>query len=154
MREKITYAAAATGLVGYAALAVGRCVLLIRSGTLLGVLLGAAAGVLPLLGLWFLGQTTRFAHRAGRLAAELGTEGLPPPQDVPRLPSGRVDPAWAAASFRLRRAEVERAPDDWRCWFRLAVAYRMARDTPRARRAIQRAIALHDAGRAAGDGEL
>jgi len=36
------------------------------------------------------------------------------------------------------------APDDWRSWFRLAVAYHDARDTPRARKAMQRAIALHD----------
>src|ERR687892_539486 len=35
-------------------------------------------------------------------------------------------------------------PDDWRSWFRLAIAYHDARDTSRARKAMQRAIALHD----------
>ncbi|GAI68365.1 unnamed protein product, partial [marine sediment metagenome] len=46
--------------------------------------------------------------------------------------------------------ETEVAPDDWRNWFRLAVAYFDARDTPRARKAMQRAIRLHDAEAAAG----
>lgn len=45
--------------------------------------------------------------------------------------------------FERRREETEDTPDDWRCWFRLAVAYQDARDTPRARKAMQRAIALH-----------
>ncbi|NEE33487.1 tetratricopeptide repeat protein, partial [Streptomyces sp. SID7982] len=49
----------------------------------------------------------------------------------------------ADAVFTKRREETEDAPDDWRTWFRLAVAYQDARDTPRARKAMQRAIALH-----------
>jgi hypothetical protein len=144
MHLKITYAVTSAALVGYAVLAGGRGLLLIRHGTLLTVLLGSAVLVLPVIGLWFLWRTTRFAWRAGRLAAQLAAEGGLPEDEVVRLPSGRADRASADTVFRRRKAETEDAPDDWRCWFRLAVAYRDARDTPRARRAIQRAIALHD----------
>ncbi|MFD7946890.1 hypothetical protein ACFV5K_28800, partial [Streptomyces sp. NPDC059744] len=60
-----------------------------------------------------------------------------------RTPAGRIDRDSADAVFVRRREETEDSPDDWRCWFRLAVAYQDARDTPRARKAMQRAIALH-----------
>lgn len=64
--------------------------------------------------------------------------------ELTRTESGRIDRDSADAVFARRRAETEDAPGDWRCWFRLAVAYHDARDTPRARKAMQRAIALHD----------
>ena len=64
--------------------------------------------------------------------------------ELARTPSGRIDRDSADAVFAKRQAETEAAPDDWRNWFRLAVAYFDARDTPRARKAMQRAIALHD----------
>ncbi len=60
-----------------------------------------------------------------------------------RTPGGRIDRESADEVFARRKAETEDSPDDWRCWFRLAVAYHDARDTPRARKAMQRAIALH-----------
>ncbi len=143
MRAKTTYAATAAALVAYAVLAGSRGVLLIRHGTVLTVVFGIAVLVLPLIGLWFLWQSTRFVRRANRLAVQLDAEGGLPVDEVTRLPSGRVDRDSADAVFRRRKAETEQAPDDWRCWFRLAVAYRDAHDTPRARRAIQHAIALH-----------
>lgn len=143
MRAKTTYTLTAAALVGYALLAGVRGVLLIRHGTALTVAFGGAVLVLPLIGLWFLWQNTRFVLRAHRLAAELAAEGGLPVDELPRTPAGSPDRAAADALFRRRRAETEQAPDDWRCWFRLAVAYRGARDTTRARRAIGRAIALH-----------
>ncbi|MDT3399581.1 hypothetical protein RKE29_23545 [Streptomyces sp. B1866] len=142
MRAPLTYALPATVLGGYLLLAGGRGVQLMRTGEPAAAALGAAASVLPLIGAWFLWRTTVFAYRAERLARELSAEGGLPADDLPRTPGGRVEPAAADAVFARRRAEAERSPDDWRCWFRLAVAYRDARDTARARRAIQRAIAL------------
>ncbi|MFI6349929.1 hypothetical protein [Streptomyces sp. NPDC050560] len=143
MRAKVSYTLTAAALAAYLVLAGGRGVLLLRHGTPLTVALGCAVLVLPLIGVWFLWQNTRFALRAGRLAAELAAEGGLPPDDLPRTPAGRVARDAADAAFLRRRAEAEAAPGDWRCWFRLAVAYRDARDTPRARQAIQHAIALH-----------
>lgn len=144
MRARITYFALAAVLVVYFVLVGSRGVMLIRHGTAVTVVFGVAVLVLPLIGVWFLWQTTAFARRANRLAAELDAEGGLPVDELVRTPSGRIDRASADAVFSRRRAEAEESPDDWRCWFRLAIAYHDARDTPRARKAMQRAIALHD----------
>ncbi|AGI87522.1 hypothetical protein ACFU9O_26845 [Streptomyces albidoflavus] len=143
MRAKITYLVTALVLVVYFVLVGSRGVLLIRHGTPLTVVFGVAVLVLPVIGVWFLWKNTQFVQRANRLAAELEAEGGLPVDELVRTPSGRVDRASADAVFARRRAETEDHPDDWRCWFRLAVAYHDARDTPRARKAMQRAIALH-----------
>ncbi|MEW1720757.1 tetratricopeptide repeat protein [Streptomyces sp. NPDC093109] len=144
MRAKITYFLTAAVLVVYFVLVGSRGVLLIEHGTLLTVTFGVAVLVLPLIGLWFLWKSTQFVTRANRLAAELEAEGGLPVDELVRTPGGRIDRDSADAVFAARRAETEDSPGDWRCWFRLAVAYQDARDTPRARKAMQRAIALHD----------
>lgn len=143
MRAKLTYALTAVVLVVYFFLVGSRGVMLIRHGTLLTVAFGLAVLILPVIGVWFLWKNTQFVRRANRLAAELEAEGGLPVDELVRTPGGRIDRDSADAVFAKRRAETEDTPDDWRCWFRLAVAYHDARDTPRARKAMQRAIALH-----------
>lgn len=145
VRAKITYITLSVLLVGYFLLAGSRGVLLIEQGTPLTVVFGVAVLVLPLIGAWFLWHTTRFAQQANRLARELEAEGGLPVDELRRTPAGRIDRDSADEVFAKRQAETERDPENWRCWFRLAVAYRDARDTPRARKAMQRAISLHDA---------
>jgi ABC-type nickel/cobalt efflux system permease component RcnA len=144
VRAKIAYFVLASVLLVYFVLVVGRGVLLMRQGTAVTVGLGACVLVLPMIGAWFLWQTTTFARSANRLAAELEAEGGLPVDELERTPDGRIDRDSADAEFARRRVEAEESPGDWRAWFRLAVAYHDARDTPRARKAMQRAIALHD----------
>ncbi|MFJ2650714.1 hypothetical protein ACIO1C_28840 [Streptomyces sp. NPDC087420] len=144
MRAKITYCVTAAVLVVYFVLVGSRGVLLIEQGTALTVAFGIAVLILPVIGLWFLWKNTQFVSRANRLAEELDAEGGLPVDELTRTESGRIDRDSADAVFARRRAETEDSPGDWRCWFRLAVAYHDARDTPRARKAMQRAIALHD----------
>ncbi|MER6917648.1 hypothetical protein ABT314_00995, partial [Streptomyces spiralis] len=144
MRAKITYLVTAAVLVFYFVLVGSRGVMLLQSGTPVTVAFGIAVLILPVIGLWFLWKNTQFVRRANQLAAELDAEGGLPVDDLRRTPSGRIDRDSADEVFARRKAETEAAPDDWRTWFRLAVAYHDARDTPRARKAMQRAIALHD----------
>jgi hypothetical protein len=144
MRARVTYIVLAAVLVVYFGLVGSRGVILIEQGTPVTVAFGVAVLVLPLIGLWFLWHTTQFARRANRLARELDAEGGLPVDELTRTPSGRIDRDSADAVFVRRQAETEADPGNWRCWFRLAVAYHDARDTPRARKAMQRAIALHD----------
>ncbi|MEN8656381.1 hypothetical protein ABCR94_38860 [Streptomyces sp. 21So2-11] len=144
MRAKITYFTLAAVLVVYFVLVGTRGYLLIREGTLLTVTFGVAVLILPAIGLWFLWHTTQFARKANLLAAELEAEGGLPVDELVRTPGGRIDRDSADEVFARRRVETEDTPDDWRSWFRLAVAYHDARDTPRARKAMQHAIALHD----------
>ncbi|MGW3957841.1 hypothetical protein ACWEKM_44845 [Streptomyces sp. NPDC004752] len=143
MRAKISYAVTAALLVFYFVLVGSRGVMLIRSGTLLTVTFGIAVLILPVIGVWFLWKNTQFVRRANRLAAELDAEGGLPVDELKRTAAGRIDRDSADEVFARRKAETEATPDDWRSWFRLAVAYHDARDTPRARKAMQRAIALH-----------
>lgn len=142
MRSKITYAVLSAVLVVYFFLAGTRGWYLLREGTPVTVAFGVAVLVLPAIGLWFLWHTTAFARAANALARELDAENGLPVDELKRTPSGRIDRDSADEVFRRRKAETEAAPGDWRCWFRLAVAYHDARDTPRARKAMQRAIAL------------
>ncbi|WP_371662918.1 hypothetical protein [Streptomyces sp. NBC_00280] len=143
MRAKLSYALTAAVLVFYFVLVGSRGVMLIQTGTLLTVTFGVAVLILPGIGVWFLWKNTQFVRDANRLATELDAEGGLPVDELRRTPSGRVDRDSADEIFARRKAETESAPDDWRNWFRLAVAYHDARDTPRARKAMQRAIALH-----------
>ncbi|GAA4656600.1 hypothetical protein GCM10023347_02960 [Streptomyces chumphonensis] len=147
MRAKITYFVLAAVLVVYFVLVGSRGVLLIQQGTLVTVAFGAAVLVLPLIGAWFLWHNTRFALSAGQLARQLEAEGGLPEDDLARTPGGRIDRDSADAAFARRQAETEARPEDWRSWFRLAVAYHDARDTPRARKAMRHAIALRRAER-------
>jgi cytochrome c-type biogenesis protein CcmH/NrfG len=142
VRARITYFTLAALLVVYFFMVGSRGVLLIEQGTVITVAFGVAVLAMPLIGCWFLWHTTRFARNANRLARELEDEGGLPVDELKRTPSGRIDRESADEVFAARQAETEAAPDDWRSWFRLAVAYHDARDTPRARKAMQHAIEL------------
>jgi hypothetical protein len=118
---------------------------LVSDGRPAFVLLGLGVLMLPAVGAWLLAQEWRFGLAAERLARRLEAEGGLPVDDLPKRPSGRVERAAADAVFAARRAEVEAAPEDWRCWYRLAVAYGDAGDTLRGRRAMRKAIRLYGA---------
>ncbi|GGR45671.1 MULTISPECIES: hypothetical protein [Streptomyces] len=144
MGGKITYVFLATVLVLVFGVVAMEGVLLLLTGEPAAMGMGAVAFLLPCVGGWFLWKNTSFARRANRLAAELEAEGGLPVDELKRTQGGRIDRDSADEVFARRKAETEETPEDWRCWFRLAVAYHDARDTPRARKAMQRAIALHE----------
>ena len=145
MIARVTY------FVVSAALLLGFLVIVVTGGQLMATGsasafgIGVCAEVLVVLGCWFLWKTYRFGRRSGQLARLLEAEGGLPVDELQRTAAGRIDRDSADEVFARRQAETESAPDDWRAWFRLAVAYADARDTPRARKAMQRAIRLHDA---------
>jgi len=117
---------------------------LIATGRPAGVLLGVGVLLLVVLGAVLLVGEVQFGIATQRLGERLAEEGGLPevPADAPRLPSGRLTRDAADALFAVRRAEVEAAPQDWRAWFRLGTAYGDARDTPRGRTAMRRAVRL------------
>jgi hypothetical protein len=131
-------------LVVYFVLIADRAIALIGTGQLVGVVLGCAVLLLPLLGAWIAVVNLRFGVRTERMARELAEQGeLPDTSGLPRRPSGRIDRDAADAWFAEQRAEVEADPADWRRWFRLAHGYDIAGDRRRAREAMRRAIDLH-----------
>jgi hypothetical protein len=126
----------------YLVLVTVRAVAFLGTGQPLGVGIGVALLVLPVLGAWALVRELLFGVRSGRLVRTLGAEDGLPRDDLPRRPSGRVDRAAADAAFDGYRSAVEKAPDDWRAWLRLGLAYDASGDRRRARAAVRRAIAL------------
>ncbi|GGM38334.1 membrane protein [Longimycelium tulufanense] len=130
-------------LVVYFLLTARRAVVLLGTGTPVGIALGLTVLVLPLIGVWIVVANVRFGMRTERLARQLATEGgMPDTSGLPRLPSGRVNRDAADAWFAERRAEVEAEPGDWRRWYRLAMAYDLAGDRGRAREAMRKALEL------------
>lgn len=142
MRTRVFVGVMAALLVLYLVFAVQYGVVLIGVGTPVGIGLGVALLVLPLLGGWALVVELVFAVRAERLGARLEAEGGMPSDELPLRPSGRIDPAAAAEVFPRFQAETEAAPDDWRAWYRLGLAYDAAGDRRRARWATRQAIRL------------
>jgi hypothetical protein len=106
-------------------------------------ILGVAVLVLPLIGIWVVWAEVRFGWATQRLATALAADPVddePTAPELPKRPSGRIERSAADELFARRRADVQAAPDDWRRWYRLAVAYDLAGDRHRARAAMRDAI--------------
>jgi hypothetical protein len=116
---------------------------LIRTGQLVGILLGLALLALPVVGMWAVIRELRFGVATEILAEELEARGGLPADDLPRSPGGRVDRAAADAWFEGFEREVEAAPESWEAWFRLACGYDAAGDRRRGREAMRKSIELH-----------
>jgi len=142
MSARIGAAVMAVLLLLYIVLVGQRAVLLLTSGQVVGIAMGVALVVLPLVAVWALGRELWFGWRAERLGARLEAEGAVPAEEIEVRPSGRPLREEADALFPAYRAEAEAHPDDWRPWFRLGIAYDGAGDRRRAREAVRRAIAL------------
>lgn len=119
-----------------------RAVVLITDGGTVAVLLGSALLAIAAVGVWAALVEIRFGLAAARLGRRLAATGGLPPDDVVRLPSGRIDRAAADTAFERYRAAVDADPDDWGGWYRLALAYDLAGDRRRARAATRAAIRL------------
>jgi hypothetical protein len=142
MRTKVAVAVMVAFLALYLVFAVRYGLVLIGVGEPVAVGLGLALFVLPLIAAWALVTELLFAVRAEQLGVRLEAEGGLPTDELPLRPSGRIDPAAAAAVFPAYQAATEAAPDDWRAWFRLGLAYDAAGDRRRARWATREAIRL------------
>ncbi|PSL01115.1 hypothetical protein CLV30_11550 [Haloactinopolyspora alba] len=145
-RRERAWAVGMAALVAVLLVLVGwRGFLLLDSGEAAGVGIGVAVLVIAAVGAWILWRSVSFGIRMQTLARELEAEGGLPADELPRRPSGRADRAAADALFEQRRAEVEADPDDWRVWFRLALAYDDAGDRSRGREAARAAISRYRA---------
>lgn len=142
MTARIGVAVMAIALVLYIALVAQFTWLLLTSGEPVGIAMGAALVVLPLVALWALGRELWFGWRAEQLAGRLEAEDATPSEQIDVRTSGRPVRDEAAARFPAYRDEVEAHPEDWRAWFRLGLAYDGAGDRRRAREAVRTSIRL------------
>ena len=101
----------------------------ITSGSAAAIGLGLAVLIMPLIGIWVMVSTLQagFAHQ--RLARIIREEGMElDVSGLPRMPSGRIQRDAADALFETVRGELDKDPDNWRRWYRLARAYDYAGD--------------------------
>ena len=147
MRTPVAVAIMTALLLLYVVLAGQRAVILLGSGDGVGVAMGVALVVLPLIALWAIGRELWFGVRAQKLGETLDAEGGLPDEEIDVRPSGRATREDADALFPAYRADVEAHPGDWRAWYRLGLAYDGAGDRRRAREAVRKAISLEAADR-------
>lgn len=133
------------GVAVYLVFIAARAWVLIASGDPVPVMLGFSVVVLPLIGAWYLWRELLFGLRTQAMGRELADEGGLPVDDLPRTPSGRIERAAADLRFEEYRELAQQAPEDWRSWYRLAIAYDDARDRRRARESMRTAIRLYRA---------
>ena len=142
MKGRLAVALMALLLLVYLVLVGWQAVRFMLSGEPIGIVIGGALIILPVIGVWALVRELLFGLGSERLVRRLDAEGELPPDDLPTRPSGRPLRDAADAEFPRFQADVEAAPDDWRAWFRLGLAYDASGDRRRARGAIRTAIAL------------
>jgi hypothetical protein len=142
MKGRIAVAVMAILLVIYLVLVGWRAVLFVQSGDPVGIVIGLALIVLPIIGAWALVREIMFGVRCERLVQQLDAEEALPVNDLPSRPSGRPYRDAADAQFPQFQAAVDAAPKDWRAWFRLGLAYDASGDRRRARAALRTAMTL------------
>lgn len=147
MSARIGVAVMAVLLAVYIVLVGQRAWLLLGSGEPIGIAMGGALVVLPLIAAWALWRELAFGLGTQRLARALEAEDALPDEQLNLRPSGRPDRVQADALFPAYRDQVQERPDDWRAWFRLGLAYDGAGDRARARAAMRTAIRLERAAR-------
>jgi hypothetical protein len=126
----------------YLVLVVQYAIILLGTAQPIAIVMGVALLVFPLIGGWVVARELWFVYRGERLVRMLGAENGLPVDDLPHLPSGRIDRHAADAEFPRYQRAVEDAPESWRDWLRLGLAYDASGDRRRARWATRRAIAL------------
>ncbi|GAA3759150.1 hypothetical protein GCM10022240_09690 [Microbacterium kribbense] len=142
MKTRISVALIAAVLILYIVVIAQWAWLLITSGSAVGVAMGAALVMLPVVAVWAIGRELWFGVRAERVGRRLEAEGTLPNDDVATHPSGRVLRSEGEAVFPRYRDQVQQHPDDWRAWYRLGLAYDAAGDRRRARSAIRQSLRL------------
>ena len=147
MRTRIGVGVVALTLVLYIFLVGQRAVLLVASGDPVGIAMGVALVLLPVVAVWALWRELSFGLGAQRLGRQLEAEGALPAEELTLRPSGRPVQAEADALFPVYRDAVEADPTDWRAWYRMGLLYDGAGDRKRARGAIRTAISRERAQR-------
>ena len=130
------------GSVAYAFLAITRAWVLFTSGDLVQILFALSIVVIPILGVALIVRELWFGWRTRQMGQVLAREGELPEFRGELTASGRPNKSDADAAFEYFAQDVTERPNDWRPWFRLAIAYDDARDRKRARSAMRRAAAL------------
>lgn len=142
MGSRIGVVVMAALLVLYIALVGWRAVVLLGSGQALGITMGVALLVMPLIGVWALVRELQFGLAADRLGRTLDGEGGMPEAPEHLRSNGRLLPDDADRLLAEYGSAAAEEPGDWRAQYRLGVVHDAAGHRKDARAAIRAAIRL------------
>lgn len=146
MSSRIGVVVMAAALVLYLAVAGWGALVMLRTGEPVGIAMGVALLVLPLIGAWALIREVQFGLAASRLGRTLDAEGGMPDAPEQLTPSGRLLEADIEPMITQYTAEADAAPGDWRARYRLGVVQDAAGRRKDARASIRESIRLSRAG--------
>lgn len=134
--------AAITIAVGVYFFVIGQwAIALIVSEEPVGIVMGIALFLLPVLGAWAVLREIWFGYQANKLGKSLGDVALPG-EGLPTSPSGKILREAADADFPRWAENAENNPDDWKSWYLLGLAYSNSGDNKRARASVRKALKL------------
>ena len=136
-------AAMVVASAAYAVLAASRAWVLLVSGDPVQIVFALAIIVIPVLGFALILRELWFGWRTRQMGQQLAAEGGLPTYQGELTASGRPTKEDADSNFDHYAQEAEKSSEDWRAWFRLAIAYDDARDRKRARASMRRAAQLY-----------
>lgn len=142
MSTRIGVAVIALCLVLYFVLTGQKAVLFLGTGEPVGILMGTALVVLPLIGAWALIREVLFGFQAERLGRRLDAEGGMPAAESELTPGGRIARSDAEPLIARYSAAADAEPDEWRPRYRLGVVQDAAGRRRDARASIRQAIRL------------
>lgn len=142
MKTRIAVTILALCLILYFVLTGQRAWLFVTSGEPVGIAMGVALLVLPLIGVWALVREIQFGIHADRLGTLLESEGGMPVAETELTPSGRLAKADADPLVQRYAAEADATAEDWRARYRLGVVQDAAGRRKDARASIRTAIRL------------
>ncbi len=142
MKHKIAVGLLTALTLLFAGLALWSAIAFLSTDDWIARAIGISVIAIVAFGIWALVRELRFGASTEKLANILEAEGLLPEDNLPRV-RGRIDREAADQEFELYRAETEAAPENWRSWYRLGLAYDAAGDRKRARSALRDAITMY-----------
>ena len=142
MKTRIGVMLIAACLLLYFVLMGQKAVLFIVSGEPVGIAMGVALIVLPLIGVWALVREIQFGVQAEKLGTLLDSEGGMPEAEGELMPSGRIPKADAEPLVQRYTAAADAAANDWRALYRLGVVQDAAGRRKDARASIRAAIEM------------
>ncbi|WP_426183632.1 hypothetical protein [Microbacterium sp. TWP3-1-2b2] len=142
MMTRVGVALIGAALILYFVLMGQKAILFIASGEPVGIAMGIALIVLPLIGVWALVREIQFGVQAEKLGTKLDSEGGMPAAETELTPSGRLAKADAEPLIQRYTSEADAAADDWRARYRLGVVQDAAGRRKDARASIRAAIRL------------
>ncbi len=144
MRARLAAVVITLACVGYLALSLDRVLALLSEGDFVNLALAFAIMAIVAISAYLIYRELAFGYFTSRMAREFEEPESDRNLDIPRTPDGRVTKEFADNHFAKVAAEFSTDSTLWQDWYRLAVAYDLARDRRRARDAMLTAIDLYN----------